>query len=119
MCPLTHYVYRPTTCKVAVAILVCPGQKYSNSVQASMNILIFNGHSRDLGSAPMSYTSAASGGAASVMALQAHTEVIVSIATNAYEDALFRCRLVVLFPSRSLLHGGKPSFLLSSLQTSV
>lgn len=68
---------------------------------------------------PKSYDSAADGGAASVMVVQAYMGATISITTNACEDALPRCLRVVFFPSSTILLGGKPPFLLSSLQPTV
>lgn len=65
---------------------------------------------------PWNYASAANDGAVSVMAVQTHTRVTVSIATNARGDTVPRCRHIVLFPSSTLHPGGKPPYLLSSLQ---
>lgn len=68
---------------------------------------------------PKTYDSAADGGTASVMVVQAYMGATVSITTNACEDALPRCLRVVFFPSSAFLLGGKPPFLISSLQPSV
>lgn len=53
----------------------------------------------------------------SVIFVQAHTGVTVSIAMNSCENSLPWCYHIVFFPSSTLLPGSKPPFLLSSLQS--
>lgn len=65
------------------------------------------------------FTVAADRDAASVMAVQSHTGVAISIATYACEYTLPRYLCVVLFRLSTLHPGGKPPFFHLSLQLSV
>lgn len=61
----------------------------------------------------------ADSGAASVVTVHLQSGLTVSIVTNACEDTLTRCRLVVFFPPSTLLPRGKHSFLPSQLKSSM
>lgn len=76
-----------------------------------------NCHSREIKDlCPKNYATAADGGEASIITVQTHTEVTVSIAMNACESVLLQCTSVILFLPSMLLPSGKPLFLHSLLK---